>query len=368
MKKQVIILACVILFSCQVVPGRYNTLVSTKDWVMGPFIKEDSSNPCITTRSDTTFYCKIRKETIYWEKKDVFNPAAVVRNGKINLLYRAEDNHGTSRIGRGVSMDGLSFTCDSEPVFYPDNDFMKKYEWPGGCEDPRIVEDKDGTYYMTYTSYDNSIARLCVASSRDLINWEKHGLAFEDAYNGKYIHAWSKSGSIVCKCDGSSLIATLINSKYWMYWGDTDIYIAISTNLKDWTPVEDENGKLKIVFSPRDGYFDSRLVEPGPPAILTKYGIVFIYNSMNLSRLMGGDPTLPEGTYAAGQVLLNSKDPTLLIDRTESYFLLPEKDYEITGQVNNVCFLEGLVYYNNKLFLYYGAADSKIAVATYTPE
>ena len=372
MKRQLIILAgvilaSVILFSCLRIPEKKSESVSTKNWVIGPFLKEDNSNPCITPQSDTTFYCPVRKETVSWEKKDVFNPAVVVRNGKINLLYRAEDKYGTSRIGLGVSMDGLSFTRDSEPVFYPDNDFMKKYEWEGGCEDPRIVEDKDGTYFMTYTSYDSNIARLCVAGSTDLVNWQKHGLVFEDAYDGKYINRWSKAGSIVCKCDGSSLIAALIDSKYWMYWGDTDIYIATSTNLKDWTPVEDENGKLIIVFSPREGYFDSRLVEPGPPSVLTRYGIVLIYNSMNLSQFSGGDPNLPEGTYAAGQALLNPENPTLLLDRTESYFLYPEKDYEITGQVNNVCFLEGLAYYNNKWFLYYGTADSKIAVATYTP-
>ena len=149
MKKQVliltgIILTCVMLFSCIGNPGRVNKPISIKDWVIGPFLKEDNSNPCIIPQSDTTFYCPIRQKTVFWEKRDVFNPAVVVRNGKINLLYRAQDKYGTSRIGLGVSMNGLSFTRDSEPVFYPDNDLMKKYEWEGGCEDPRIVENKDG--------------------------------------------------------------------------------------------------------------------------------------------------------------------------------------------------------------------------------
>ena len=157
--------------------------------------------------------------------------AAVVRNDTVFLLYRAEDKigkfAGTSRIGLAWSTDGLHFTRFPLPVLYPDNDSLKKYEWEGGCEDPRIVEDDKGTYYLTYTAYDGDKARLMVASSTDLFHWIKHGLAFADAYNGKYVNEWSKSGSIVCKYENARLndavgqgkeIAAKINGKYWMYW------------------------------------------------------------------------------------------------------------------------------------------------------
>jgi predicted GH43/DUF377 family glycosyl hydrolase len=119
---------------------------------------------------------------------------------------------------------------------------------------------------------------------------------------------------------------------------------------------------FKIVFGPRRGKFDSDLVEPGPPAVLTKDGIVFIYNSRNSPQL--GDKSLPPGTYAAGQILLNQNNPLEVIDRCDANFLRPDMPYEITGQVNNVCFLEGLVQFKNTWYLYYGTADSKIAVAT----
>lgn len=115
------------------------------------------------------------------------------------------------------------------------------------------------------------------------------------------------------------------------------------------------------VLHPRPGYYDSRLVEPGPFALYTKHGIVLIYNGSNAANF--NDQQLPKFTYAAGQALYDSLAPYKLLDRTESYFIYPDKEYEKVGEVNEVCFVEGLVYFNNRWFLYYGTADSKIAVA-----
>jgi predicted GH43/DUF377 family glycosyl hydrolase len=110
----------------------------------------------------------------------LYNPGAIVKDGKVEVLYRAQDNFTTaktSRIGRATTTDGLTFVRKDAPIFYPDEDFMKKYEWEGGTEDPRIVEGPNG-YVLTYTTYDGTVARLAVASSKDLIKWEKHGPAF----------------------------------------------------------------------------------------------------------------------------------------------------------------------------------------------
>ena len=73
--------------------------------------------------------------------------------------------------------------------------------------------------------------------------------------------------------------------------------------------------------------------------------------------------TTGDATYAAGQALYDGEHPYRLIDRTEGYFIYPDKEYERVGEVNEVCFVEGLVFFQNKWFLYYGTADSKIAVA-----
>jgi len=349
-------------------------------WTLVPFKKIDSVNPILSAGTGE-FFCPILQRKIKWENKDVFNPAVVVRNGNIYMLYRAEDtigkHAGTSRLGLAVSTDGLHFKRNPEPVFFPGNDAQKVYEWEGGCEDPRIVEDENGTYILTYTAYDGDKARLMIASSKDLITWTKHGHAFGKVYDGKYVNKWSKSGSIVAtyRNDGK-IVATKINGKYWMYWGDVNIWAATSDDLLTWTPVLYSNGEkaeielrhnsveipeVKIIFGPRKKKFDSDLVEPGPPAMITDKGIVLIYNSRNIPSI--GDSTLSEGTYTASQILIDNADPTKVIERMETYFLKPDKPYEITGQVNHVCFVEGLVKFNNTWYMYYGTADSKIAVA-----
>jgi len=360
-----------------------NQSCSNKSWTLGPFIKADQVNPILVSVDSVTFMDPIRKTLVKWEAKDVFNPAAVVKDGKIYLLYRAEDSigklAGTSRIGLAISNDGLSFKRYPKPVLYPDNDRYKEYEWEGGCEDPRVVQDDSGTYYMTYTAWNGDITRLFVASSKDLVNWTKHGSAFSKAYGGKYFSIFTKSGAIVCRRAGDKFIATKINGEYWMYFGDTDIFLAHSEDLINWTPVEkskaeisdnvdNKYGKAGLfpALKPRKGKFDSRLVEPGPFALITKKGILLIYNSKNSKEY--GDTTLPAGTYAAGQALFDIDNPEKLIDRTQNYFIKPDKPYEITGQVNNVCFVEGLAHFKGKWFLYYGTADSKIAVAVYTPK
>jgi beta-1,2-mannosidase len=330
-------------------------------WAMLPFIKVDSVNPVLLP-GENTFQCPVLKKNVKWEEKDVFNPAAVVRDGKVYLLYRAEDTigkyAGTSRLGLAISTDGLHFEKMKEPVLYPDNDSLKVYEWEGGIEDPRIVESDDSTYIVTYTAYDGNVARLMLATSKDLIHWQKHGTVLQ----GKYKNAWSKSGAIVARQQGSRIVAEKVNGKYWMYFGDTDLFMATSTDLLHWTPLV-EHDSLKSVLKPRAGYFDSRLVESGPYALITDEGILLIYNGMNLDE--GGDPAIAKGAYCGGQVLFDKNDPTKIVARLKKNFIRPDKDYEINGQINQVCFLEGMVNFNNRWFLYFGTADSKIAVAVH---
>ncbi|MBI1343908.1 MAG: family 43 glycosylhydrolase [Terrimonas sp.] len=335
------------------------------EWSLTPFEKVDSLNPILLADTNSVFHCPVRNQPIQWEAKDVFNPAAVVRNDTAFLLYRAEDKigkyAGTSRIGIAWSRDGLNFTKYPYPVLYPEKDSFDIYEWEGGCEDPRIVEDEQGIYYMTYTSYDGQTARLMVASSPDLFHWKKTGPAFAKAENGKFMQLWSKSGAIICRYQQGKAVAVKINGKYWMYWGDTNIFLAASNDLINWTPVENGGGGILPVFGPRKGMFDSDLVEPGPPAMLTDKGILLIYNSRNVRAR--GDSSLPEGTYTVSQILLDPQQPSKVISRMDHYFIKPDQPYELNGQVNNVCFAEGLIYYKNRWILYYGTADAKIAAA-----
>lgn len=325
----------------------------------GAFIKIDSVNP-ILTPGVGKFRCPVSKELVAWESKDVFNPAAVVKDGKVWLLYRAEDTvgrfNGTSRIGLAESEDGIHFNRRPEPVLFPDHDDMFEVEWEGGIEDPRVVNKPGGGYVMTYTAYDGKTARLCLAFSDDLIHWRKSGTVL----TGSFRDTWSKSGAIVAERRGSEMVAKKISGKYWMYFGDTDLFMAWSEDLEHWQPLT-ENGKLLSVLKPRPGKFDSRLVESGPFALWQPEGILLLYNGMNLET--GGDPGLSSGAYCSGKAWFDPQKPEKLVRRDENFFLRPDKPYEIEGQVNQVCFIEGLIYFRDKWFLYYGTADSKIAVA-----
>ncbi len=343
------------ILSCQNTPQ----IQEEQSWQLGPFEKLDKVNPILKPSTDLSFMDPIRKEEVFFEEKNVLNPTAVVKDGKVYLLYRAQDSMMTSRIALAISTDGVHFEKQAAPVFYPDEDHLKSYEWPGGVEDPRIVLSEDGRYILTYTSYDGTTARLFVATSKDLYNWQKHGPIFKDE---KYIDMWSKSGAIVAEQRGADFIAKKINGRYWMYFGDTDLFMANSEDLISWSVLENaESQEMISVLHPRPGYFDSRLVEPGPFALYAKEGIKLIYNASNAKN--NNDPNLPDFTYAAGQALFDNNTPYKLIDRSESYFMKPDKDYERVGEVNEVCFVEGLVYFNNRWMLYYGTADSKVAVA-----
>lgn len=362
--------AIVIVFTgCTHGVGLVDETGAPADWALAPFVKQDSVNPVLTPGTGR-FADPLRGVDVAWEEKDVFNPAVAVRGDSLYLLYRAQDKiglpAGTSRIGLAVSGDGVHFLRRPAPVLYPDSDAQRVLEWEGGCEDPRLVEDEKGLYYMTYTAFDGKQARLLIATSPDLLHWTKHGPVFARAFGGKYRDGWSKSGSIVSRYEQGRIIATRVAGKYWMYWGDKNIWAATSDDLVNWTPVEMPGGQLKIVVATRNKYFDSDLVESGPPAMLTDKGILLIYNGRNIPSI--GDSSLPEGMYAGGQVLIDRNDPTRVVHRLEHYFIRPDKPYEITGQVGQVCFLEALANFRDHWFLYYGTADSKIAVAELNPQ
>ena len=338
-------------------------------WMFGPFEKPKEVNPAITPGPASQFRSSMGDTIVRWEEHATFNPAAVVKDGKVYVLFRAEDASGayaigghTSRIGLAESMDGLRFTRRRAPVLYPDKDAQAQYEWTGGVEDPRIVESEDGSYVLTYTQWNRRIPRLAIATSRDLVSWTKHGPAF--AHSGRDLE--SKSGAILARVDGNRLIATRLNGKYWMYFNVPDILIATSDNLLDWTPLEDSNGRLIKVLSPRPGYFDSWLVEAGPPAITTEHGILVLYNAGNSGQY--GDPGLPPRVYTGGQALYDLRNPLKLIARSDTPFIRPTEDYERTGQYpEGTTFVEGLVPFNGRWYLYYGTADSRVGVAVWDP-
>jgi beta-1,2-mannosidase len=340
----------------------------SKKWDFQSFYKP-AENPVLKADSSFTFVDPVKNELVRWQRADVFNPAAIVKDNKVYLLYRSEDNPAailggrTSRIGLASSEDGLHFTKYATPVLYPDSSEFMQYDYPGGCEDPRIVETEDSLYVLAYTSWNYKIARLSIAFSRDLIHWEKKGPAFMKASNGKFLDRWSKSGSIITKKVGDRIVAAKINGKYGMYWGENFVNLAWSDNLSDWYPTLNEKGELKPVISPRKKKFDSILTECGPPALITDEGIVLFYNGKN-SEDDNSEVRLPKGTYSVGKVVFDINNPEKTLSRSDTCLLRPTLPHELSGQYKSgTAFSEGLVYFHGKWFLYYGTADSFVGVA-----
>jgi beta-1,2-mannosidase len=273
-----------------------------------------------------------------WESAGTFNPAVVVREGKVVMLYRAQDGAGTSRLGYAESKDGIHFNRRSEPVLSPAAD----YEKDGGVEDPRLVEFGD-TYYLTYTGYNKKDAQLCLATSKDLIHWDRKGVIIP-ANKGNWNVKWTKSGAIVPE---------KINEEYWMYFlgtsvdGKDQMGLASSPDLLHWT--EETNTPVLPV---RPGKFDSRVAEPGPAPVVTSNEIVLVYN--------GADDKL---VYSTGVAVFDRNDPRKLLGRSDQPLFSPEKEWEKVGQVPNVVFVEGMVKRDKKFLFYYGGADKYVGVA-----
>lgn len=294
---------------------------------LGPWTRLNEGRPILAPRGDG------------FEAAGVFNPAVVKAGDRFVMLYRAQDARGISRLGYATSEDGVRFTRDAQPVLSPD----AEYERGGGVEDPRLVRIDD-VYYLTYTAYNGRDAQLALATSRDLRRWDRKGVILP-AYKGRWNVHWTKAGAI---------LPQRIAGKYWMfYMADArdkrdQTGIAYSTDLLTWTEALDHP-----ILPRRAGHFDSRVVEPGPPPILTGDGVLLIYN--------GADDRL---VYRTGWALFDRNDPTRVIARSERPLFEPTTAWEKIGQVPNVVFVEGLVAEPHRWLVYYGGADKHIGVAS----
>jgi len=311
-------------------------------WDLGPFVKR--REPVLQPTPDSVFTCPIRGTDVRWAEQNTYNPAAVVRGGKVYLLHRADDRSPdlrwgrTCRIGLAHSDNGVNFARHTKPVLYPDNDEWKRYEWEGGCEDLHIIEDEDGTYYMNYTTWSGKRDTMSVATSRDLMRWTKHGPAFRKHASEKIYG--SRSGVVVSRREGDRLIATKLDGKYWMYYTHP-CGIAWSENLIDWTPTG------KAVW-PGGGR------EAGAIALLRDDGILLM--------TQGGHHTL--GAWTLRQALIDPRDMKTVLKEPKEPFLWPEYEWEKQGFVANTTVANGLVPFQGRWLLYYGGADRVIGLAT----
>jgi len=265
-----------------------------------------------------------------WENKAVFNCGATLYKNKVYLLYRAMGEDNVSRLGLAISKDG--YTIDKRfpnPLYEPQLEFEQK-----GIEDPRITKIND-TYHIVYSGFwdivkNENRTRVILTKTKDFRNFSFFGVMLPGENN--------KDGALFSKKFRDNYI--LIHRRF------PNIWIANSKNMIDWF-------NHRVLLRPRKGKWDSERIGVGPPPLKTKEGWLLIYHGVDKCC-----------TYRLGAVLLDLKNPAIVLKRYDKPIVEPTESWEKKGLVNNVIFSCGLVEIRNKYLLYYGGADKYIGVAT----
>jgi len=260
-----------------------------------------------------------------WENRLCFNCAAVYENGLFHLVYRAQGTADyISRLGYAVSADGVRFSRLDRPVMVPENE---DEAW--GVEDPRITRLGD-RLHMHYTAYSRRGARVAIASSTNWLTWERQGLPLPHEDN-------KDSALFPEKIDGRYVLLHRRPPDIWLAWSDDWLH---------WTGHQ-------VIMHPRPGLWDDTCIGAGGPPIRTPQGWLFIYHGYNR-----------EHVYRLGVALLDLRNPAVVLGRAVEPILEPVEPWERIGEVPNVVFTCGAVLVGDIVYVYYGAADTRIALAT----
>jgi predicted GH43/DUF377 family glycosyl hydrolase len=290
-----------------------------------------------------------------------FNPAAIeVENGRYIMLVRSipkgysktgpnnqfDDNYSSHlSLWEGTSPD--NFKLVTPEAIKPDQPYDCF-----GAEDPRITKIGD-TWYITYTALSIGMGqpdikdgvRIALASTKDFKTFKKHGVIGPD------------------RCSKAGVLFESENKVHFM-WKDDDWGILERTMLSP-APDDFENPEAwndlwsKTDFqhdqflAPQDNNYEDMGIEPGAPPIEIDEGLLVVYSSIS-----------SDYKWTISLLLLDKNDPHKIISKTDSPVLAPQSDYELKGDVNNVVFPCGALIDNDRLYVYYGAADTISAVAS----
>lgn len=325
----------------------------------------------------------VKKEGIILQKRDfefenagVLNPAIIKEGDSVHIFYRAvsQGNHSTIGYAR---LDGPLHVAErwDTPFMVPELDYESQ-----GVEDARITKIDD-LYYMTYTGYDGTNARGALATSKDLKKFKKHGLIVPPFSYSKFVYWAEKNGKV-----NEDYYR---NHKFYYQDADPDKKIMLWDKNVVFFPRRID-GKLVFLHRIRPGiqitlvksldeltkeyweaYFadfhnnivmdplyqhESDYIGSGCPPIETEAGWVLIYH--------GVEKTERGLVYSACAALLDLKNPSIELARLPNALFSPQYMWERKGEVNNVVFPTGTALFGDRLFIYYGAADEKIACAT----
>ena len=318
----------------------------------------------------------LEKTHLEFENEGVLNPAVYQEGDNVHLYYRAVRIGNHSTIGY-CRLNGPLTVVErwQKPLMEPELDFESR-----GVEDPRIVKI-EGTFYMSYTGYDGISALGAVAISSDLIHFtkrrvivppiayaefvflaEQEGRINENYYRNqkfydqkvdpeKKILLWDKNVIFFPKKIGGKLV--------FFHRIRPGIQIVYVDSLDDLTPgFWDEyflNMQDHIVMDPVYKH-ESAYIGGGCPPIETEYGWLFIYHGVQEKKI--------GKVYSACAALLDLNNPLKEIARLPYPLFSPEFDWECFGEVNNVVFPTGTSLSGDRLYIYYGAADKRIACAS----
>jgi predicted GH43/DUF377 family glycosyl hydrolase len=311
-----------------------------------------------------------------FENEGVLNPAVIQGKDCIHLYYRAVAKGNYSSIGY-VRLDSpfhIEARLDT-PLLFPQAEYESH-----GIEDPRIVQI-DKQYYLTYTAYDGVNALGALALSDDGIHFRKHGLIVprisyknfsrlagaKGAINDKYLRfnehdqLTVKQGKEVLLWDKNVIFfPRRINGKlFFLHRIRPDIQLVAVNELSDLTDAFWEQYFLHlddwIVLSSQYKH-EVSYIGGGCPPIETPEGWLLIYHGVH--------DTVKGYVYSACAALLDLENPQKEIARLPYALFKPEHEWELKGEVNNVCFPTGVLLKEDTLYIYYGAADEQVACAS----
>ncbi len=280
-----------------------------------------------------------------WEAEATFNPAALLLNNKVHLVYRAMSKDNTSVFGYATSQDGVHIDYRSpDPIYLPREPFEQKLI-PGsnsGCEDPRLTKIGD-KIYMCYTAFDGkNVPRVALTfiDEEDFLaqkwNFAKPVLITPPDFDDK---------------DACIFPEKIRGNRFYFI-----IHRSDNSILSAFSPTLDFDGKTWIEgyywVMPRAGMWDSKKIGIAAPPIKTKSGWILLYHGVSA-----------DGVYRLGAMLLDINDPTKVISRSDEPIFEPLTSYEREGFVPNVVFPCGAVLIKGKIFIYYGGADKVVGVA-----